>query len=191
MKSWEQSTLKVYNSSYTRFLNFCILNSLDPSNITLVVFMDYLTHLFKIKPPLAFSTINNHRSMLNQLLLLRNQTDIVNDPFITRIMTGIHKLRPSSANYKEIWDANKYPVNNYEFKPNNNCNKLVSKLMLSPIPSYTFSFIKRRSYTIVNKNKTFIEYLILVSQSLSLVSSDTLKKQHNKQMIQYLKSLIK
>ncbi|KAM9994133.1 hypothetical protein ACTFIZ_002950 [Dictyostelium cf. discoideum] len=45
--------------------------------------------------------------MLNQLLLLRNQTDIVNDPFITRIMTGIHKLRPSSAKYKEIWDANK------------------------------------------------------------------------------------
>ncbi|KAM9997202.1 hypothetical protein ACTFIZ_007979 [Dictyostelium cf. discoideum] len=35
MKSWEQSTLKVYNSSYTRFLNFCTLNSLDPSNITL------------------------------------------------------------------------------------------------------------------------------------------------------------
>ncbi|EAL60313.1 hypothetical protein DDB_G0294344, partial [Dictyostelium discoideum AX4] len=106
MKSWEPSTLKVYSSSYTRFRNFCTLNSLNPANITLVVFMDYLTHLFKHKPPLAFSTINGHRSMLNQLLLLRNQTDIVNDPFITRIMTGIHKLRPSSANYKEIWDAN-------------------------------------------------------------------------------------
>ncbi|EAL60340.1 hypothetical protein DDB_G0294286, partial [Dictyostelium discoideum AX4] len=71
-----------------------------------IVFMDYLTHLFKHKPPLAFSTINGHSSMLNQLLLLRNQTDIVNDPFITRIITGIHKLRPSSAKYKEIWDAN-------------------------------------------------------------------------------------
>ncbi|KAM9948766.1 hypothetical protein ACTFIT_009964 [Dictyostelium discoideum] len=106
MKSWEPSTLKVYSSSYTRFRNFCTLNSLNPANITLVVFMDYLTHLFKHKPPLAFSTINGHRSMLNQLLLLRNQTDIVNDPFITRIMTGIHKLRPSSAKYKEIWDAN-------------------------------------------------------------------------------------
>ncbi|KAM9985633.1 hypothetical protein ACTFIZ_000229 [Dictyostelium cf. discoideum] len=82
---------------YTRFLNFCTLNSLDPSNITLVVFMDYLTHLFKIKPPLAFTTINNYQ----------NQTDIVNDPFNTRIVTGIHKLCPSSAKYKEIWDANK------------------------------------------------------------------------------------
>ncbi|EAL73843.1 hypothetical protein DDB_G0267212 [Dictyostelium discoideum AX4] len=70
------------------------------------VFMDYLTRLFKHKPPLAFSTINGHRSVLNQLLLLRNQTDIVNDPFISRIMTNIHKLRPSSAKYKEIWDAN-------------------------------------------------------------------------------------
>ncbi|KAM9945034.1 hypothetical protein ACTFIT_003284 [Dictyostelium discoideum] len=104
--SWEPSTLKVYSSSYTRFRNFCTLNSLNPANITLVVFMDYLTHLFKHKPPLAFSTINGHSSMLNQLLLLRNQTDIVNDPFITRIITGIHKLRPSSAKYKEIWDAN-------------------------------------------------------------------------------------
>ncbi|KAM9975309.1 hypothetical protein ACTFIW_010337 [Dictyostelium discoideum] len=106
MKSWEPSTLKVYSSSYTRFRNFCISNSLNPANITLVVFMDYLTHLFKHNPPLAFSTINGHRSMLNQLLLLKNQTDIVNDPFITRIMTGIHKLRPSSAKYQEIWDAN-------------------------------------------------------------------------------------
>ncbi|KAM9957035.1 hypothetical protein ACTFIR_003772 [Dictyostelium discoideum] len=96
----------VYSSSYTRFRNFCTSNSLNPANITLVVFMDYLTHLFKHKPPLAFSTINGHRSMLNQLLLLKNQTDIVNDPFITRIMTGIHKLRPSSAKYQEIWDAN-------------------------------------------------------------------------------------
>ncbi|KAM9957084.1 hypothetical protein ACTFIR_003821 [Dictyostelium discoideum] len=53
MKSWEPSTLKVYSSSYTRFRNFCSSNSLNPANITLVVFMDYLTHLFKHKPPLA------------------------------------------------------------------------------------------------------------------------------------------
>ncbi|KAM9972544.1 hypothetical protein ACTFIR_011911 [Dictyostelium discoideum] len=99
-------SLNVSSSSYSRFRNFCPSNSLNPANITLVVFMDYLTHLFKHKPPLAFSTINGHRSMLNQLLLLKNQTDIVNDPFITRIMTGIHKLRPSSAKYQEIWDAN-------------------------------------------------------------------------------------
>ncbi|KAM9975471.1 hypothetical protein ACTFIW_012055 [Dictyostelium discoideum] len=92
--------------SNPRFRNFCTLNSLNPANITLVIFMDYITHLFKHKPPLSFSTINGHRSMLNQLLLLKNQTDIVNDPFITRIMTSIHKLRPSSAKYQEIWDTN-------------------------------------------------------------------------------------
>ncbi|KAM9954273.1 hypothetical protein ACTFIW_003814 [Dictyostelium discoideum] len=38
----------------------------------------------------------------NQLLLLRNQTDIVNDPFITRIMDGIHKLLPSAAKVRAI-----------------------------------------------------------------------------------------
>ncbi|KAM9975741.1 hypothetical protein ACTFIW_000017 [Dictyostelium discoideum] len=37
---------------------------------------------------------------------LGNQTDIVNDLFITRIMTGIHKMRPSSTKYQEIWNAN-------------------------------------------------------------------------------------
>ncbi|KAM9975736.1 hypothetical protein ACTFIW_000012 [Dictyostelium discoideum] len=67
-QSHEPSTLKVYSSSYTRFRNFCTSNSLNPANITLVVFMNYLTHLLKIKPPLTFSTINGHRSMLNQLL---------------------------------------------------------------------------------------------------------------------------
>ncbi|KAN0022974.1 hypothetical protein ACTFIU_009057 [Dictyostelium citrinum] len=106
MSSWQQSTLKVYDSNYSRFFSFCLKNSLDLSNITLVVFMDYLTYLFKLKPPLAYSTINSHRSMLNQLLFLKNQTDIAHAPFITRIITGIHKLRPSSAKYNEIWGAN-------------------------------------------------------------------------------------
>ncbi|KAN0018571.1 hypothetical protein ACTFIU_011189 [Dictyostelium citrinum] len=41
------------------------------------------------------------------LLFLKNQTDIAHAPCITRIMTGIHKLRPSSAKYNEIWDANR------------------------------------------------------------------------------------
>ncbi|KAN0023497.1 hypothetical protein ACTFIV_007883 [Dictyostelium citrinum] len=106
MSSWQPSTLKVYDSNYSRFFSFCMKNSLDPSDITLVVFMNYLTYLFNLKPPLAYSTINSHRSMLNQLLSLKNQTDIAHDPFITRIMTGIHKLRPASAKYNEIWDAN-------------------------------------------------------------------------------------
>ncbi|KAM9974228.1 hypothetical protein ACTFIR_003944 [Dictyostelium discoideum] len=130
MKSWEPSTLKVYGSSYSRFRNFCTSNSLNPANITLVVFMDYLTHLFKHKPPLAFSTINGHRSMLNQLLLLKNQTDIVNDPFITRIMTGIHKLRPSSAKYQEIWDANQ--VFKYLFT-------------IKVIPKYTYTALLKKT----------------------------------------------
>ncbi|KAN0045079.1 hypothetical protein ACTA71_006607 [Dictyostelium dimigraforme] len=106
MSSWQPSTLKVYDSSYTKFYSFCTSNNLDPSDITLVVFMDYLTYLFKLVPSLAYSTINGHRSMLNQLLHLHNKSDIVNDPFIARLMAGIHKLRPASAKYNEIWDAN-------------------------------------------------------------------------------------
>ncbi|KAN0008798.1 hypothetical protein ACTFIU_002091 [Dictyostelium citrinum] len=80
MSSWQPSTLKIYDSNYSRFFSFCLKNSLDPSNITLVVFIDYLTYLFKLKPPLAYSTINSHCSMLNQLLFLKNQTDIAHDP---------------------------------------------------------------------------------------------------------------
>ncbi|KAN0023499.1 hypothetical protein ACTFIV_007885 [Dictyostelium citrinum] len=67
MSSWQPSTLKVYDSN-SSFFSFCMKNSLDPSDITLVVFMNYLTYLFNLKPPLAYSTINSHRSMLNQLL---------------------------------------------------------------------------------------------------------------------------
>ncbi|KAN0033464.1 hypothetical protein ACTA71_002891 [Dictyostelium dimigraforme] len=106
MSSWQPSTLKVYDSSYAKFYSFCTSNNLDPSDITLVVFMDYLTYLFKLVPSLAYSTINGHRSMLNQLLHLYNKSDIVNDPFIIYLMAGIHKLRPASAKYNEIWDAN-------------------------------------------------------------------------------------
>ncbi|KAN0007188.1 hypothetical protein ACTFIU_005382 [Dictyostelium citrinum] len=74
MSTWQPSTLKVYDSNYSRFFSFCLKKSLDPCNIALVVF--------------------------------KNQTDVAHYPFITRIMTGIHKLRPSSAKYNEIWDAN-------------------------------------------------------------------------------------
>ncbi|KAN0040691.1 hypothetical protein ACTA71_009029 [Dictyostelium dimigraforme] len=94
------------NPIYAKFYSFCTSNNLDPSDITLVVFMDYLAYLFKVVPSLAYSTINGHRSMLNQLLHLYNKSDIVNDPFIARLMAGIHKLRPASAKYNEIWDAN-------------------------------------------------------------------------------------
>ncbi|KAM9967296.1 hypothetical protein ACTFIR_007536 [Dictyostelium discoideum] len=85
---WKLGIIQLSNIIYTRFPNFCTLNSLNLVNITLVIFLDCLAHLIKNRLQLAFSTIKGHRSMLNQLLLLRNQTDIVNDPFITRIMTG-------------------------------------------------------------------------------------------------------
>ncbi|KAM9967254.1 hypothetical protein ACTFIR_007494 [Dictyostelium discoideum] len=67
---------------------------MNPENITLVVFMGYLTHLFKENHLLDFYTIYSHSSM--------NQTDIINDPLISKIMTGIHKSSPSSTKYKEI-----------------------------------------------------------------------------------------
>ncbi|KAM9954818.1 hypothetical protein ACTFIW_000921 [Dictyostelium discoideum] len=50
--------------------------------------------------------IDSMKSLSENPLLNTSQTDIVNDPFITRIMTGIHKLRPSSAKYQDIWDTN-------------------------------------------------------------------------------------
>ncbi|KAN0033169.1 hypothetical protein ACTFIV_005176 [Dictyostelium citrinum] len=105
MSSWQTSTLKVYDSNYSMFFSYCMKNSLNPSDISLVVFMNYLTYLFNLKPPLAFSTINSRRSMLNQLLSLKNNINVAHDPLITRIMTCIHKLSPGSAKYNEIWDA--------------------------------------------------------------------------------------
>ncbi|KAN0018530.1 hypothetical protein ACTFIU_011148 [Dictyostelium citrinum] len=45
-------------------------------------------------------------SPIRTTMFLKNQTDVAHDPFITRIMTVIHKLRPSSAKYNEIWNAN-------------------------------------------------------------------------------------
>ncbi|KAN0032980.1 hypothetical protein ACTA71_011187 [Dictyostelium dimigraforme] len=123
-------TLKVYDSSYAKFYSFCTSNNLDPSDITLVVFMDYLTYLFKLVPSLAYSTINGHRSRLNQLLHLYNKSDIVNDPFIARLMAGIHKLRPASAKYNEIWDAN------LEFK-------YLSKIDV--LPKFTYSTLLHKT----------------------------------------------
>ncbi|KAN0040721.1 hypothetical protein ACTA71_009059 [Dictyostelium dimigraforme] len=49
MSSWQPSTPKVYDSGYAKFYSFCTSNNLDPSDITLVVFMDYLTYLFNVK----------------------------------------------------------------------------------------------------------------------------------------------
>ncbi|KAM9975720.1 hypothetical protein ACTFIW_003669 [Dictyostelium discoideum] len=119
-------------SSYTRFRNFCTLYSLNAVKHYFSCFQDYLTHLFKNRPPLAFSTINGYRSMLNQLLLLKNQTDIVNDPFITRIMTGINKLRPSSTKYQEIWDANQVFKHLFTIKviPKRTYNVLLDKTLV-------------------------------------------------------------
>ncbi|KAM9954827.1 hypothetical protein ACTFIW_000930 [Dictyostelium discoideum] len=71
-------------------------------NLTTLETWDYSSFQSHIMSIIPFSKINRNHSMLNQLLLLRNQTDIVNDPFITRIMTGIHKLGPSSVKCQKI-----------------------------------------------------------------------------------------
>ncbi|KAM9954292.1 hypothetical protein ACTFIW_003833 [Dictyostelium discoideum] len=69
MKSWEPSTLKVYSSSYTRFRNFCTLNSLNPTNITLVVFISTLS-----SSGIDISKFKSHstRSAMASLLLSNN-----------------------------------------------------------------------------------------------------------------------
>ncbi|KAM9955127.1 hypothetical protein ACTFIW_008791 [Dictyostelium discoideum] len=84
-------------------MNYDIFASKDTLTAELLI-KSWEPSTLKNRPPLAFSTINGHRSMLNKLLLLRNQTYIANYPFITRILTGIHNLSPSFANYQEIWD---------------------------------------------------------------------------------------
>ncbi|KAN0025782.1 hypothetical protein ACTFIU_000045 [Dictyostelium citrinum] len=63
-----------------------IINTQKPgtTELFMIVFMDYLTYLFKLKPTLAYSTINSHRSMLNQLLFLKNQIDVAHDPLILK-----------------------------------------------------------------------------------------------------------
>ncbi|KAN0030744.1 hypothetical protein ACTA71_009387 [Dictyostelium dimigraforme] len=79
--------------------------------------------------------------------------------------------------------------NNYRKHPNNDSNTIITELMISPIPQNTFITIKKRTYKIVNKNKTFTEYLIFVSYSLGWVPLDVLKKQHHKQIALFEKHL--
>ncbi|KAN0045659.1 hypothetical protein ACTA71_006037 [Dictyostelium dimigraforme] len=161
MSSWQPSTLKVHDSSYAKFYSFCTSNNLDPSDITLVVFMDYLTYLFKLVPSLAYATINGHRSMLNQLLHLYNKSDIVNDPFIARLMAGIHKLRPASAKYNEIWDAN-----------------LVFKYLskINVLPKFTYSALLHKTLVLC-KMFCLARSSDLVKWSLNnlIVSTDSIK----------------
>ncbi|VEN46689.1 unnamed protein product [Callosobruchus maculatus] len=91
-----QNTLKQYNSTYSKWWDFCkgnIETILQPGVNEVLSFLKQ-----QFDRGLQHSTLNVHRSALNLIC------DAGKSELVDRFMKGVFKLRPNFPRYEEIWD---------------------------------------------------------------------------------------
>lgn len=96
LASLSNSTLKQYNTTYSKWWRFCKGNSgvmFHPNTDTFLSFLK-----IEFSNGARYSTLNTHRSALNLIC----HTD--NSEIIERFMKGVFKLRPHFPKYEDTWD---------------------------------------------------------------------------------------
>ncbi|KAJ8914277.1 hypothetical protein NQ315_011011 [Exocentrus adspersus] len=96
-----QSTIKQYNCSYKKCMAYC--KGIDVFTADANKLIGFLNT--QIEKGGNYNTINQHRSALNTLL------QITNDSLVSRFMKGVFRIKPVFPRYNETWDP--YPVLEY------------------------------------------------------------------------------
>ena len=103
LASWRDSTKRQYQSSLTKWFDFCIQKGIDIISPSLAEAMGFLTALFERN--LSYSSINTARSALSSFLQLQSPTPFGQQPIVKRFMKGIYELRPYFPKHNSIWNV--------------------------------------------------------------------------------------
>lgn len=104
LKSCTAATVKQYESAFTKWINFCHVNTVNPLSSNVPVVLRFLTSLYK--NGLGYSSLNNVRSALSLILCHVDGVQVGCHPLVVRFMRAIGKLRPPALRYNMIWDVN-------------------------------------------------------------------------------------
>nr|CAH7735123.1 unnamed protein product [Callosobruchus chinensis] len=91
-----RNTLKQYNSTYSKWWDFCKGNIETILQPGVNEVLSFLKQQYDRGP--QYSTLNVHRSALNLIC------DAGKSELVDRFMKGVFKLRPNFPRYEELWD---------------------------------------------------------------------------------------
>ncbi|KAM9954782.1 hypothetical protein ACTFIW_003382 [Dictyostelium discoideum] len=166
--NWDQSfpipqDVKSEISHWLTVFNQWNGKEISPNSTTLETgdYSTFQSHVFSSYTRFRnFCTSNS----LNPANITLESTDIVNDPFlkcIKRIMTAIHKLRPSYEKYQDIWDVNQV---------------LKHLSTIKVIPKYTYTALFNKTLVLCKMfGLARSSDLVKLSFNILIITSDSIK----------------
>ena len=93
LDSWASGTRKQYKIYFKQWTTFCKTQTVDISNPTIKDGTKFLLSLYK--KGLGYSAINTARSMLSNILPVKEGIEFGKHPIVTRMLKGIFRTRPA------------------------------------------------------------------------------------------------
>ena len=104
LKSWRQSTKKVYNSYIEKWKSFALSNNDSITAPSVVTVTNFLAGLFH--SGVGHSAINSARSARSSFCVQVDGFPVGKHPRVCRVLKGIFEERPSLPKYVHTWDVN-------------------------------------------------------------------------------------
>jgi integrase len=102
-KNVRESSLKVYESKWKIFCDWCEDNLLDPQEVSAVDVADFLVYLFQVKG-FQVSTIKGYRSAIARVLKRSAGIDLGQDQVLSDLMANFQQARPFASTQFPKWD---------------------------------------------------------------------------------------
>ena len=103
LKSWASGTRKQYKIYFKQWTTFCKTQPVDISSASIKDGTEFLLSLYK--KGLGYSAINAARSMLSNILPVKEGIEFGKHPIVTRMLQGIFRTRPALPRYICIYDV--------------------------------------------------------------------------------------
>ena len=93
LDSWASGTRKQYKIYFKQWTTFCKTQPVDISSASIKDGTEFLLSLYK--KGLGYSAINTARSMLSNILPVKEGIEFGKHPIVTRMLKGIFRTRPA------------------------------------------------------------------------------------------------
>ena len=103
LSGWSKGTNATYQSGWSKWAGWCDSREIDPISCNVKYFLDFLTDLFE--QGMQHRSINTIRSAVSMTHDNIEGIPIGQHPLVTRLLRGVHNLRPPKPRYEHTWDV--------------------------------------------------------------------------------------
>lgn len=121
--SWAPNTVKMYGSALKKWAKYCADYGIVPTNPETKDIINFIQSVSSAG--LGVSAVSTHRAALTTFLSGRGAAALeAAEPFLTKLIKGIMRIKPSNPKSSEIWDVeialqwirNQWPLETLDLK---------------------------------------------------------------------------